>query len=632
MTQALARPASVDYAASCLAANITALGLTGKTLDRVLATAPRGRVIRLADGNPAIDLDGQLLGAPGDEASRRQTLADVSSLGDGIVVALGLGMGHALRELRERTRAKVIVFEPDPGILRRVLEWGPCDLGGITVVSDLVDLKMHWAIMIGSRPRAALVRTPGYEKAYAEADRALGEAIGALVRNVQINENTHHLRSRIWLGDIFENLPRMAGTTPFMALEGKYRGVPAFIVGAGPSLDKNGPLLRDAVEKGIVIAVNTSGRALVRHGVTPQVLACIESIDLSGVLGALPFIDDVVRAFSLSGSPAHLVTGKGPLLPIFENLQSFEPLIDLTGHRGLPVGASVTTAALSLAERLGCTPIVLVGQDLAFSGNQVYASGTSYDGSKVHVAREGGRLEHQWSKEVEQLRGAHHAPLPKSEPLLETTAWGGQGTVATSAGFSAVRGWLEAAADLMRRTNPELRFINATEGGARIANFEERSLADVLSTLPSHAITSKTIGDDASALNKPTTTSQIVAWARRQRVLVHRAHKSAVLVERLARQGLGVLATDDGAAVKRAFAKLQGAEQDLKRHCSAMLFIEAWGVKDLQLVTARSEHATIENSARAEAEHALRTEAELARVIAESAGELERRLRAVSIR
>jgi len=632
MIPALARPRSLDHASSYLVANTTALGLTGKTLDLVFEATPRGRVIRLADGNPALDVDGHLLGAPGDDAGRRQTLSDVVALGDGIVVALGLGMGHALRELRERTRAKIIVYEPDPGVLRRVLEWGPCDLGGITVVSDLIDLKMHWASVVGSRPQAALVRTPGYEKAYPDADRALGEAIGALVRNIQINENTHHLRSRIWLGDIFENIPKLLGTTPFMALEGKYRGIPAFIVGAGPSLDKNGPLLREAVEKGIVIAVNTSGRALVRHGVTPQVLACIESIDLSGVLAALPFIDEVIRAFSLSGSPAHLSTGKGPLLPIFENLPSFEPLVDLTGHRGLPVGASVTTAALSLAERLGCTPIVLVGQDLAFSGDQVYASGTSYDGSKVHVAREGGRIQHEWSEEVEKLRGARHAPLPKSEPLLETTAWGGQGMVATSAGFSAVRGWLEAAADLMTRGNPDLRFINATEGGARIGNFEERTLSEVLSALPSRPITSQIIGDDAASVNQPTTATTIAKWARRQRLLVTRAHKAAVLVERLAKQGLTALASNDAPAVRRAFHKLESAEQDLKKHCSAMLFIEAWGVKDLQLVTARSEQAAIEKSAQAEALHALRTEAEIAHIIAESAGELEECLRRVSIR
>ena len=412
-----------DYAASCLAANIDALAVGGRTRDSVLQAATRGKVIRLSDGHPALEIDGHLPGAPGDDASRERTLSVVEQVGDGIVVVLGLGLGHTLRELRARTRAKLLVYEPDPAVLRTVLSWGPTDLGDIPVVSDLVDLRLHWASMVGSRPSAVLVCTPGYQRFYPEAEAALGVAIGALVRNVQINENTHYLRSKIWLTDIVENLPKTVGTTPFLALEGKYQGVPAFIVGAGPSLNKNGPALREATKKGIVIAVNTSGKALVRHGVTPHVLACIESIDLSHDLAGLPFIDEVVRAFSLSGSPAHFATGKGPLLPIVENLPTFEPLVSLLGQRGLAVGASVTTAALSLAHRLGCSPIVLVGQDLAFTGNQVYAQGTSYEGSQVRIAKSGGRVEHAWSEEAQRSHGTRVGALPTSEPLLETLAW-----------------------------------------------------------------------------------------------------------------------------------------------------------------------------------------------------------------
>jgi hypothetical protein len=112
----------------------------------------------------------------------------------------------------------------------------------------------------------------------------------------QINENTYFYRAKTWLNDIFQNLPRAVGTAPFMALEDRYRGVPAFIVGAGPSLDKNGALLAQAAKKGIVIAVNTSAPALAKHGVVPQVLACIESLDLSSSIARVPFIDDVVRA------------------------------------------------------------------------------------------------------------------------------------------------------------------------------------------------------------------------------------------------------------------------------------------------------------------------------------------------
>lgn len=59
-------------------------------------------------------------------------------------------------------------------------------------------------------------------------------------------------------------------------------------------------------------------------------------------------------------------------------------------------------------------------------------------------------------------------------------AWGGHGTVATTVAFNYFRYVFEEWAR-EPHTQP---FINATEGGARIAGFVERRLADVLAELP----------------------------------------------------------------------------------------------------------------------------------------------------
>src|SRR5712675_1687921 len=82
------------YRESCLLANIETLAMAGKTLENVLAALSRGKVVRLPDGNPAIEVDGQLLGSPANGPSRKKTLADVSAKEGGIVVVFGLGLGH----------------------------------------------------------------------------------------------------------------------------------------------------------------------------------------------------------------------------------------------------------------------------------------------------------------------------------------------------------------------------------------------------------------------------------------------------------------------------------------------------------------------------------------------------------
>jgi hypothetical protein len=614
---------------SVLEENLVALDIRRRTREQVMAAAPRGSVMRQPDGNYALSVDGQTLGAPGDAASRAQTMANIAASKNGVVVLLGLGVGHALREIRALTSAPIVVYEPDPSLLRTVLEWGPSDLGGVGICTDLVDMRILWAGTRTSRPEVTLVCSPGYKRLFPEAEAAVAATVQSLIANSHISENTHYLRARIWLGDIFANLEHMVGVTSFLALENHYRGVPAFIVGAGPSLEKNVDHLRDAAKKGIVIAVNTSGRALAKKGIVPQVLACLESIDLSADLKELPFIDEVVRAFSLTGSPAHLTTGRGPLLPTYEAIRACAVLTDLLGHNGLSVGASVTTAAVMLAERLGCDPIVLVGQDLAFTGNQAYASGTRYEGSTVKVDGTG-RIVYNWSQAKVEAHGTSAGKLPQSQPLQEVPAWGGNGLVPSTQSFTAVRDWLATAAEMTHREKPDLRFVNATEGGARIPNFEERRLSDVLAEMPERGITSRAIADDAARLGKAVTRAQIHAWAQRQLELVRNAKEAAILVDKLVKKAIAELDADKPEAVTRSFRRLESAEKALRQACIEQPLIETWGNAELQRIAFASTHAQIEKSAQAEAEHALCSEGKIADMVIRSSEELETILTKVS--
>jgi hypothetical protein len=622
-------PASFDFAASSLEANIDALSLSVRTRELVRAAVPRGKIVRLPGGAPVVDMGRVKLGCPADLESRRRTLAEIAAQDAAVVVVFGLGVGHTVRELRARTRAKIIVYEPDPSVLRGVLEWGPCDLAGIPIASDLVDFSLLWSTVAHNKPKAVLVRTPGYEILYPEADRELDAMLKRLVSDIQINENTYHHRARVWLSDIFQNLPGAIGRVPFMALEGAFTRIPAFIVGAGPSLDKNGALLREATKKGIVISVNTSALALARHGVVPQVLACLESLDLSADLKRVPFIDEVVRAFSLSGSPAHLTTGKGPLLPTFENIGHFEPLTRLFGCRGLPVGASVTTSAFSLAERLGCDPIVMVGQDLAYTNDQIYARGTAYEGSSVRVHRDEKKVEQHWSAAARAAHGTSQGALPYAEPLIETAAWGGEGEVATSPSFAAVRAWLETAASVIARAHPTKKFVNATEGGARIAGFQELRLADVLAPMPDRAPSATDIARGAESTGRALSREGLHRWAADQKERCAKTERAATELCDLVAATLAEMDRGESARVAGAFGRLEEAEKALKQRSAEQPFVDAWSCSELQAIEAKAKRTRIPDSARDHALLALRTEAEIGGAITRAAATLTQRFSAL---
>ena len=599
--------------------NLDALALPDLTQREIIAAAPKGRVVLTADRTPLIDVGGHLLGAPHGDDEIREIARRANDRT--VFVVFGMGMGHAARALRELSSQPVVVLEPDVGVLRTMLDHGPTDLGGVHVVTSSQALMSAW-VQIGQRYLdAIIVRTPGYPTAYSAELMALPNAIQELFQRIGITQNTYEARARVWVEDILANLPTIAGTSPFLSLLGKYRGVPAFIVGAGPSLDQNVGLLAEARKKGIVFAVNSSGKALARNGVAPHVLACIESMDSSKLLAELPFIDDVVRAFSLCAAPNILKTGKGPLLPMHELLPQFAlPLEQLTGAPGVAVCGSVSTEAFSMAHALGCSPIVLLGQDLAYTSGRTHASGSWWEDSRATASKETGEMKLEWSDALKKV-GHRHG----SEPLTEIPAWGGEGVVYSGISFSGIRGWFESAASLLIEARSELRLVNATEGGGRIAGFEEERLEAVLRDLPELDITAQSLSALAVEADKAISAEHIVGWLEAQAALTEEVRNAARRMRRRGLSAVGAIRANDSRRVFRSFEALEKAEIAMRAAVHAAPLVDLWAHEAVTR-TAANELGAIGNDARAEAARATEKGVLVAEAIERASTELRQRL------
>jgi len=537
-----------------LLANLAYMSLLERTRQALLEAEPRGEIVWQRDGNPAINLDGQVLGAAPDERTRAGWLAKLGDTRQGVIVVFGLGVGHAARQIRERTSARLVIYEPDAGIARLVLSSGPTDLGTIPIVTDLRDLKALWPGLAGDRDLAAMVVSPGYPSAFPDELREVTDTVRMLVGDISLLENTRNARYREWIDHIFSNVPQLCQASPFLALAGAYRGVPAFIVGAGPSLAKNVSRLREASKKGIVFAVDVSGKVLDSRGVEPQVLVCLEALNLSAHMKGLSYIGRVVRAFSMTSHPGGFRMAGGPLLPFFERLGSFAPIEDLVGVAGAVVGGSVSTVAFSLAEQLGCSPIVMVGQDLAYTGGRTHAEGTAFESSRARVSDDGKRIDYAWCAAAHaQREGSDLGPPHAHDILFEVAAWGGgPDRVASSSSFNAYRLWFEVAAETLAQVRPALELVNATEGGSRISGFVERSLEEVLEALPLRSIDAASLATRAADLRPPLGTSEVVVWAQRQRRLTRRAARAASRLRRAATATLRHLDPDKPRAVGKS--------------------------------------------------------------------------------
>jgi Protein of unknown function DUF115 len=613
--------------------NLESLRIREETQRSTLAAEPRGQVAVLADGTPFIRTPDARLGLP---LSTSEIFSQLGPLdAHDVVVVFGLGMGQLARAVRAMYDVPIVVYEPDLAVLRTVLEYGPLDIGNIPIVSGVLDLTMSWRDFAARLVDVRVLTTPGYYGAYPAEVKVFVEAIPLLLSRVAISKATYQNRARVWVQDIIDNVELLTHSPPFLTLEGRYEGVPAFIIGAGPSLDKNIHLLERAAKRGIVFATNSGAVALAKRGIEPQVICCIESIDASSKLKNLFFIDRVVRGFSLAAAPESLRTGNGPLMPVHEAIPQFTgPLQDLIGHAGLPMAGSVSTIAASLARVLGCSPLVLIGQDLAYSGGLTYATGTGYEDSRAEVDAKTGVVHLKWNEEVIRVHGEAQGATHNREELRRVPAWGGEGEVDSSVGFAGVQNWFESAAELLQKTKSSIRLINASEGGVHIRGFEDQKLVDVLAELPDRDITAESISRDALALWTPITRDAIIAWLELHAAASRKVRHAARRLRRYAMIGARATAAARPELVTRAYDRIERAEALLREAVAACPMVDAWAHRavDVAMLSARNAASNFEIGPHRAAMDANEKSARVAAAVELAARELESALTVAAAR
>lgn len=254
-----------------------------------------------------------------------------------------------------------------------------------------------------------------------------------------------------------KNLKHLTRSKDVSLLKNAMPNVPAVVVSAGPSLNKNIKGLHSLKDKAVIIAVDTIAQRLCNEGIIPDFICSIERgietytyfyegktypVD-STLVGPLVLYPEVFEEYS-----GEIV------IPMRERVGEFiwlKEILGLKADYSISIGLSCAHVAFGVAEHIGASPIILVGQDLAY-GNSVeetHAGGTIYDDKDI-------------------MSG-----ITSRIAMLETEGYYG-GMVATTETWNSFRTWFE-----MEIANKRLNVINATEGGAKIAYTQQLSLEEV---------------------------------------------------------------------------------------------------------------------------------------------------------
>ncbi len=288
------------------------------------------------------------------------------------------------------------------------------------------------------------------------------------------------LRTKVQLGsmiqeNIIRNIPHMLSNPSLSALHAALGGVPAFIVGAGPSLDKNIDQLREVDDQGVIIASDTVFKLLRSKGIEPHIVVTTDPTYLNS--RHFEDVDDLgstILVFSPSVYHSILDQLQGTKvsipLPTSRFLQSMKDLFGVTNT--MKAGINVGQTCYNLARFLGCDPIILLGFDLSFNaqGGTTHAHGTALR-RNIYLSETPGKMK------VELI-----SSKPELEEFDPITIPGNKGDrVATNKFWLA---YLRSLEEEIGKTNAKV--INCTEGGARVEGAEIQPLKETINQHCTH--------------------------------------------------------------------------------------------------------------------------------------------------
>ena len=368
-----------------------------------------------------------------------------------------------LLEEHRQTKLNIVIYEPSKEIFFKVLESIDItdllqkDAKCIFVIDGLTGVKVENVIQkmisVEVMDHIKTFILPNYEMIFAKEMLLFAKTIREKCESCATYINTRTNFSNVFAQNLFANAPYILdGYKTKQLIEVIPRDIPAIIVAAGPSLNKNIKELKRAKGKAFIIAVDTAIKPLASEKIIPDMFAIVDGrkpLELINTEDAkkIPLLTSISAANSVlsfhTGKKFFYNEGYVYINSMFyRNGESFETVA---------CGGSVATSAFALAFMIGIDTIILVGQDLALTGNKTHADGT-------------------FQEKMETIDTSHSIMVPGN---IEKE-------VPTRGDFKMYLEWYNQYIKDCKEYRKQFKVINATEGGAKIDRTEVMTLKDAI--------------------------------------------------------------------------------------------------------------------------------------------------------
>lgn len=379
--------------------------------------------------------------------------------GSALLLMYGLSNGYYVREhiKQSKNNTKCIVFEPSKDVFMQVIL--NIDISDLiqservciviknvntetfsTVMSKWLDMTNKDANKLMAAPKYVDLFRDGYEdfkQSCAEMYKRL-----YMLANIVMDYGSEEVKNEI------HNMKFLEGCRCATELKGTFpEAMPAIVVAAGPSLEKNVELLRAAKGKAFIFVVDAAIPKVMELEIRPDAIISIdcarsaEQFQYQGI-NEIPFFVNI----NSSRSVLDYVQSKN--LFFFSSDSAVYNDLFLKMERHMPamdMGGSVATAAITNLISWGVKRIILIGQDLAFTGNRIHVGEDAVD-----IEDDNGLY-----KYIKDVDG---------------------NDVVTRFDYYTYLKWIEETAI----NHKDIEFIDATEGGAFKKNLKQMTLKNVI--------------------------------------------------------------------------------------------------------------------------------------------------------
>lgn len=402
------------------------------------------------------------------------------------LVLIGAGEGHIMdRILRKAEPGFVLVLvEPCTYLLREafsnynfskhlatkklILATNAGEVTAALSYTETFSVVENWGIVVN--PYVAMVPETYFE---------ISDYVGHSLNSIRCNTGTMAGAGAVIAHNDLANLPYMVQYPGVVELKDIYKGRPAVVVSTGPSLERNVHLLLDPKvrERVVVVCVAQAVRILLAYGITPDYMCTVDygEVNASHFAGleecGIPLI-----ALNRTYAPI-FESWKSPIYVATSMQQPRDSVSDVWISRGgVEQGGSVSHFAFGVAVHLGCSPVALMGQDLAYEGDQSHCKLADSSGG---LTIKDGLIDWKVDDPRSTLFGKDYA----MGPALPVEGYFGE-TVVTNTGLASFIHSFSVLAEALKK---RVRCYDCTEGGALIPGFRPTTLKSYLDRFARHA-------------------------------------------------------------------------------------------------------------------------------------------------